>query len=220
MKLIDEMVAEHALIERVIGSYRTYLNQRIDGTCADTAPAAAYGRFFRLYAGDFHHAREEDVLFTALIEHVDLPGDRGPIAAVSAQHVAMAAVWTRLLALLEGPLADAASREQARALAVEHSHALWLHIDAENSVLFPESQARLIGAGVAELFGRSMTAAEEAARREGEMLLERFGPLDDNEVVRGEGCVVCSSYGVDCEGLEQEWWTDSEWEELDDRIGW
>lgn len=212
MRLIDEMIAEHELIERVLDSFRAYVQRRVEST-ADIRHAAAYGRFFRSYAGDFHHAREEDVLFLALVEHADLPKDRGPIAAISAQHVAMAAVLTRLLALLEGPLADEAARTEAQALAVEHSHALWRHIDAENSVLFPESGERLQRAGVTELDGRGPTPEEEAARREGEALLELFAPIDDNEVVRGEGCAVCPSYGVDCNGLEAEWWTEAEWEE-------
>jgi hypothetical protein len=32
--------------------------------------------------------------------------------------------------------------------------------------------------------------------------------------VRGDGCVICPSYGVTCEGLEREWWNAHEWDEF------
>jgi hypothetical protein len=37
--------------------------------------------------------------------------------------------------------------------------------------------------------------------------------------VRGEGCVVCPSYGDTCAGIEREWWNEWEWEELSERVG-
>ncbi len=44
------------------------------------------------------------------------------------------------------------------------AHHLWEHADKEDSVLFPESQQRLIRGGVADLEGRPPTPEEEAAR--------------------------------------------------------
>jgi hypothetical protein len=35
--------------------------------------------------------------------------------------------------------------------------------------------------------------------------------------VRGGGCVLCPSYGITCDGLEREWWTELEWEETWER---
>ena len=50
------------------------------------------------------------------------------------------------------------------------------------------------------------TAEEEAARDLGERLTERFPPLDDPEIVRGDGCIACSAFGETCGGIETEWW--------------
>ncbi|MEK7705268.1 MAG: hemerythrin domain-containing protein [Myxococcota bacterium] len=225
MRLIDDMQAEHVLIGHVLGSLRTYVHARAtlasdsESTAAPIADAEAFGRFFHLYAGAYHHAREEDVLFAALVREAGLPRERGPLFAIEKQHHAMATTLDRLLTLLGGSLSDTADRAQAQSLAIAYSHALWRHIDAENSVLFPESVERLLRVGVTELPGRSTTPEEDHARREGEALVQRYVPFDDPSAGRGEGCPSCPSFGVDCDGVEREWWSDSEWDELDDRVG-
>ena len=58
---------------------------------AATADAAAFLRFFRLFAGRYHHAREEDVLFPALVA-TEVPGDKGPLKILLEAHQAMARV--------------------------------------------------------------------------------------------------------------------------------
>jgi hypothetical protein len=40
----------------------------------------------------------------------------------------------------------------------------------------------------------------------------------DPEVHRGDGCVACPSFGTTCDGLEREWWTELEWEDMWDRM--
>ena len=65
MRLMEELEAEHRLIEAVAGSLRTFVHARIAGA-APAADGRRFVRFFRLYAGQFHHAREEDTLFAAL----------------------------------------------------------------------------------------------------------------------------------------------------------
>jgi hypothetical protein len=56
-----------------------------------------------------------------------------------------------------------------------------------------------------------------AAREAGRALLERYPPMHDATVLRGDGCMNCPSFGTTCEGLEVEWWTDLEWEEAWER---
>lgn len=217
MQLIEELRDEHALIERVVGSLRTFVAARLAGSGeADDGPR--FIRFFRLFAGHFHHAREEDTLFVALHERAELPRDRGPIAVMLGDHERMAAVLGRLEAALGVPLGDAAARERLESAAVEYSRSLWLHIDAENSVLFPEGQERLRRHGVYELASRPMTGEEHEARAVGEGLVERYPPSDDPGIIRGEGCVICPAFTKDCRGLEREWWTELEWEEFQDHL--
>src|SRR5512132_110513 len=162
MQLIDDLQAEHELIDRLVGSLRSYVDLRVRGE-GDRGDGARFMRFFRLFAGDFHHAKEEDTLFPALQQHLDLPAS-GPIAMLSDDHARLAAVLTEIEPLIGSGLGTEEDRDRLRRLAFDYSHAMWHHIDAENSVLFPESEARLKRNGVAELPSRAMTEPERAAK--------------------------------------------------------
>lgn len=212
MQLLEELQAEHSLIETVAGSLRTWAGQFSRGE-ASAADGREFLRFFRVWANDFHHAREEGVLFPALVKEVSLPTARGPIAIITKDHVEMAGLLRDLDAAIAG--GNTASVPE---LAKRYSHHLWHHIDAENSVLFPESEARLVARGVRELDNRLPSPDELDAKHVGEALLERFPPFNDTEVFRGDGCIMCPAYGSGCDGLEREWWTESEWEEIHERL--
>ena len=217
MKLLDELEAEHVLIDAAVGALRTYVRARVGGT-ATAADGPRFVAFFRVYAAQFHHAREEDTLFRALVEQASLPA-AGPIATLLDDHRRTGALLDRIESLVGlDPLTgdDAAALER---LAREYSHALWHHIDAENSVLFPESEARLRKCGVLELPSRPMTPDERGAYEIGQALVSAYPPLDDRTIVRGDGCVCCPALVDGCPGLEHAWWADAEWEELADHLG-
>lgn len=218
MQLLDDLRREHDLIDQVLGSLRTFVSACLAGQ-GDPVDGARFLTFFRHYAGTFHHDKEETLLFQALIEKAELPGGRGPIAALTAEHHHMAGLLEAMAGLLEGPLTAETDRARLRDLAVDYSWSLWRHIDAENSVMFPESEERLRRAFVHELPSRPMTAQEQAAREDGLALLAAYPPQPDLQVPRGDGCINCPSFGTTCEGLETEWWTESEWEERWDRMG-
>lgn len=215
MQLIRELRAEHDLIEAVAGSLRAYVRLRLRGE-GDPADGPRFVRFLRLYAGHFHHAREEDTLFAALTERAQLPAS-GPVETLVGDHQRIAKLLDEIDALLvrdvRGPAAV-----RLEAAAVEYSRSLWSHIDAENSVLFPEAEARLRKAGVRELSSRALTAEEEEARAVGQELVARYPPLHDPVAMRGDGCVCCPAMGESCRGLELEWWNEWEWAELEDHL--
>ena len=215
MQLIDELQAEHDVIDAVAGAFLAHVAAP-PGT-RHTEDTAAFLRFFRTYAGDFHHAREEAVLFVALQERAGLPGDRGPIAVMLADHARMAALLDRIEAVLHEP-DDEPGRARLREPATEYVHALWHHIDAENTVLFPECAPRLGRNGVKELPSRAPTADEASAKAAGEDLLRRYPPSRRDEIPRGDGCIMCPAFGVTCQGLEREWWNEWEWDEFEDRM--
>jgi hemerythrin-like domain-containing protein len=187
VQLIDDLRREHELIERVALSLLTFAKSPND------VDAALFVRFFRTYAGSWHHEREEELLTPALEAEASLPADRGPIAVLLADHAAMSAMLD--------DLADADT-------AARYAHALLQHIDVENSVFFPESERRLRN----ELASRSETEEELEARAIGEDLIRLYPPSIAADVVRGDGCVICPAYGDTCRGLEAEWWNEWEWE--------
>lgn len=216
MKLIDDLRAEHDLIERVVGSFRTYVEARLrgEGVAAD---GRSYVRFFRHFAGDFHHAKEEDTLFPALQAMADLPRS-GPIEVLTEDHRRLGAVLAEIGTLLGRDVLDVPDVARLKELAVEYSHGLWHHIDAENSVLLPESEGRLAKKGVRELPSREMSSVEAAARDAAGDLLRRYPPTHDPSIIRGDGCVSCRAFAGPCRGLEHEWWNEWEWEEFEDRV--
>jgi len=213
MTLIDELHAEHDVIEQVAGALLTYA--AASATVRSRDDGAAFLRFFRWYANRFHHAREEDTLFAALRDRAGLPADRGPIAAMIADHERMAELLAAFAAGLDlGADGDARLRE----CAIAYVHALWHHIDAENSVLFPECEPRLRRNGVTELASRPMTPDEGEALSAGQALVARYPPPPNPDVMRGDGCIMCPAFGVTCRGLELEWWNEWEWDEFEDRM--
>ena len=213
MKLIDTLRDEHVLIDQVLGSLRAYVGGLVDGT-ADPEDGRRFAAFFTVFAGHFHHDREERVFFEALVTEADLPRDRGPVRAVLDEHAEMGEWLCEIAPLLEhGPRSED-DGVRLRALATRYSQALWRHIDAEDSVLYPEGVERLARSGVHELPDRPMSDAEAAARDAGAALPLRYPPVEDAALTRGDGCFMCRAYGETCDGLEAEWWSETEWDEF------
>lgn len=106
MRLIAELRVEHDLIDACVGAFRTWIERYLAGAAgADDGPR--FVGFFRVYAAGFHHAREEDVLFRALVQSADLP-EAGPIAALREDHRRTGAVLARIEVLVSesSPLDD------------------------------------------------------------------------------------------------------------------
>lgn len=215
MGLIADLRAEHVVIERTLGALRTYVEARLAGR-GDPADAEAFLAFFRLWAGRYHHAREEDTLFPALVAHLPIRPDSGPVRSLFDQHAAMAKALEEMAPLL---VSSAGQGGRLLDLSTRYRRDLFAHIDAENSVLLPEAEARLRRAGAPALEGRPPDAAEKAARDGADRLASLYPPSVDPGAIRGEGCVICTSYGVSCEGLEREWWTEQEWDDFRERDG-
>lgn len=213
MKLIETLQDEHALIDQVLGSFRAYVDGLLDGT-ADAEDGRRFTAFFTEFAGRFHHDREERVLFEALVTEAELPRERGPVYALCRQHAEMEGWMNEMTPLLQqGPQSED-DRARLRSLATRYSQTLWRHIDAENSVMFTEGPERLRRSGIRELPDRAMTESEAAAREHAATLLDRYPPIEDDELARGDGCFMCPAYGETCDGLEAEWWSELEWDEF------
>ena len=216
MKLIDTLQSEHVLIDQMLGSLRAYVDELVGGS-ADPEDGRRFATFFTEFAGHFHHDREEGVLFNALVTDAELPRERGPVHALTLEHASMGEWLREMTPFLERRPQCEDDRERLRSLAVRYTQALWRHIDAENSVLYPESEERLRRYGTRELPDRSMSEVEAAAHESAAALLVRYPPVEDDALTRGEGCFMCSAYGETCDGLEAEWWTDLEWDEFRER---
>lgn len=130
----------------------------------------------------------------------------------------MAAILAGIEAILAREPLGGGDPAELREATRHYSHELWAHIDAENSVLLPESEERLRQNGVHELPCREPDEQERSAARTGEALVSIYPPMEP-DVIRGDGCVMCPAYGPRCGGVEREWWNDNEWDEFDEHIG-
>ena len=202
MRLFEEFRVEHLLVDRVAGSLIQFAERAAGGEVSEK-DIADFASFFRIFVAGYHHEREEQVLFPALVERAEVPADRGPLPAIAADH-------REALILVEKFAEAGHNPEKVAGAARRLAHHVWEHVDKEDSVLFPESSERLRRNGVTRFEGREPSADEVAARQIGEALTERFPPLDDPEIVRGDGCIACSAFGETCGGIETEWW--STWE--------
>jgi len=198
MLLLDELGQEHRLVDEVAGSLVRFSQKAAAGDI-EPSDVADFVRFFRVFVAGFHHQREEETLFPALVDRAEVPKDRGPLPAIAADHREA----VRFVDALEAASGDP---KRAAEVARRFAHHLWEHVDKEESVLLPEARERLRRNGLTRLEGREPTAEEQAAREVGEQLTERFPPFDDPDHVRGDGCVVCSAFGETCAGIETEWW--------------
>jgi hemerythrin-like domain-containing protein len=202
MRLLDELANEHRLVDDVAGSLVRFSQAAAAGE-VEPSDVADFVRFFRVFVAGFHHQREEETLFPALVDRTEVPADRGPLPAIAADH-------REAVLFVDALEAASEDRERAAEIARRFAHHPWEHVDKEESVLLPEARERLRRNGMTRLEGREPTAEELSAREVGEQLTDRFPPLDDPDHVRGDGCVVCSAFGETCAGIETEWWND--WE--------
>jgi hemerythrin-like domain-containing protein len=210
MQLLEELRAEHDLIERMLDSFRTAVNQFVR-TESGPQDLVRFVRFFRVYADQFHHSREEEVLFATLVNQLHLPGDRGPIAVLTDDHRQFKAWLDQIEQLITRQTLAPTDQIQLQAATEQYIAALQHHIDAENSVLFIEGEICLRDAGITELPSRSLTVAEQQVRFVAEELLQRYPPTSNVEVIRGDGCALCPAYQKTCDGYESEWPNASRW---------
>jgi len=199
MKIIDVLEQEHRLIDQVAGSLLRWARSGWQDASA-AVDRRDLIRFLRAFVLDHHHSVEE-VLFAALTDAAEVPANRGPLAVLRREHAAMAALVDDI---------KSSTPESAAVIARELAGELRQHLDKENSVLLRESQRRLVDGGLWELELPPVSEDTADLLALGEDLVRRLPPADDEDIVRGDGCIPCPAFAVDCRGIEAEWWSD--WE--------
>jgi hemerythrin-like domain-containing protein len=200
MRILEEIRQEHRLVEGIAGSLRFWAQRGADHPDA-AADRADLVRFLRAFLVR-HHFGNEEALFDALVEHGEVPGHRGPLAVLRREHEETARAVDRFESL------DA--QEDPAALAMKIAVELWQHMDKEESVLMPEAKRRLFDGGVRDVELPPAPQEIEEIRDLGHALVGRLPPMDDPDLIRGDGCIPCAAFGEECHGIESEWWSD--WE--------
>jgi hemerythrin-like domain-containing protein len=153
------MVEEHKLILRMIALLERNVEQLEAGRFADWQFFLDGVDFIRHYADRFHHAKEEDVLFKALIVN-GMPQQNSPVAAMLLAHDqgrafvrGMEQAAQRALAGGSAPVAEIA--ENARG----YINLLRDHIDKEDHILYPLAE-RVLPEGARPAMVEAYAAAE------------------------------------------------------------
>jgi hemerythrin-like domain-containing protein len=159
------LVAEHRLILRMLallaknapltaaGSYTNY-QFYLDGV-----------DFIRNYADRFHHAKEEDVLFAALVKN-GMPRENSPVAAMLMEHEQGRAYVRNMATAAQAALAGEPGLNGLIAKnAIGYLELLREHIAKEDDILYPLAE-RLIPEHMREEILANYAAAEATAGNE------------------------------------------------------
>ncbi len=133
MKSIDWLVAEHDMIERGLVVLEKIV-ARIESCQSVPADFPKWApQFFRQFADQCHHAKEEDLLFPLLKER-GIPEEGGPIGVMLQEHVLGRDCVRRMREASEAAEFDGPTFAVA---ANEFIPLLRQHIHKENNVLYP-----------------------------------------------------------------------------------
>ena len=145
LDITSALVAEHRLILRMLAilEKNALLTRRGEFTDYDFYEQAA--DFVRNYADRFHHAKEEDVLFEALVAN-GMPRENSPVAAMLMEHDHGRAYVKAMVEAVREALAGTPGSDEAIAVnALGYLELLRDHIAKEDEVLYPLAE-RLIPA--------------------------------------------------------------------------
>lgn len=201
-KSIEIMMREHKLIVGVLASLQALADKLAAGETVAREDVADFGRFFRDFADQCHHGKEEDRLFVQMVE-AGMPRDRGPIAVMLAEHDAGR---QEVRGLIEVGAGAGPLSESERARVVDYARRfvplLSIHIHKEDHILYPMAQETIPAPAFAALdqacedFDRQVRqqldvpGLEDLAAR----LMERYpaclGQLSDDH-----RCGACSAAG-------------------------
>ncbi|QEM68700.1 cation-binding protein [Geobacter sp. FeAm09] len=157
--ITQALVNEHRLILRMVALLERNARRTAAGAYDEWQFYLDGTDFIRTYADRFHHAKEEDVLFAALLEN-GMPREHSPVAAMLLEHDQ----GRRHVGAMEAAAKEAAAGNGGcAALVAEHALAyaelLRAHIAKEDGILYPLAE-RLIPARLKSSLIAGYAAAE------------------------------------------------------------
>lgn len=162
------LMEEHQLILRMITLLEHNSARMERGNFTEWKFFADALDFIRTFADSYHHAKEEDVLFSALVEN-GMPAQRSPIEAMHIEHE-QGRAHARAM---DGALQQIRAGETAQISALaQHARAyaglLREHIDKEDTILYPLAERVLpeeMRPAIVDGYMQAHTHAPEVAQR-------------------------------------------------------
>lgn len=145
---IDELMAEHRVIEQVLSALEAAADQEVAFSFYERAVD-----FIANFADGSHHDKEEGLLFPCL-EKAGMPHDGGPIAVMLHEHDVGRSCVARLRTAI-----SAGDRNAARSAAGDYADLLRQHIAKEDGVLYPMAR-RILPEAEMEVLATSFEGVE------------------------------------------------------------
>lgn len=137
------LVAEHRLIKRMLALLERHAPRTASGEYTNWQFYLDGVDFIRYYADRFHHAKEEDVLFEALVAN-GMPRQNSPVAAMLMEHdQGRAYVQTMEEAALKAKEGIPGQEQLIAASALAYATLLREHISREDEILYPLAERLL-----------------------------------------------------------------------------
>ncbi|MDA8412232.1 MAG: hemerythrin domain-containing protein [Desulfobacteraceae bacterium] len=135
--ITQALVAEHRLILRMIALLEKNAPHTAEGSYRNWQFYLDGIDFIRQYADRFHHAKEEDVLFKALVDN-GMPKEHSPVAAMLMEHD-QGRSFVRALeaAVHEAQTGRTDNYQTIAANALGYAALLRDHISKEDDILYP-----------------------------------------------------------------------------------
>ncbi len=196
---IHALMAEHRLIEEVLASLDGFATRVDYGGDTPRDAIARYAEFFAQYADRTHHGKEEDLLFSRMVQR-GVPASEGPVSIMLSEHVQGRACVEALrqIGRGQGPL-DSEERTTLRARSAEYVDLLRHHIDKEDRVLYPiairvlsEDDLTELGSRFEELEAKaSASGRSERLRELAREIMTAYPPA----WTTGTSCDACAGCG-------------------------
>ncbi|MFL5262317.1 MAG: hemerythrin domain-containing protein [Anaeromyxobacteraceae bacterium] len=181
MDAIETLMNDHRLIERAIDALVSFADEVRRKSTDDKAELGRFVTFIREFADAHHHAKEEDVLFAAMIE-AGFPRQGGPVAVMLFEHD-QGRAFVGQLADLAAQLAPWSADDRQRVAQAAQGYATLLraHIHKEDAILYPMAEQRLAPEALARV-SEACGALETARAASGD--LDRLHALAAELVAR------------------------------------
>ena len=155
------MIDEHRLILRMISLVEKNTERMLQGRFRDWQFFLDAVDFIRNYADRFHHAKEEDVLFVALVNN-GMPEKNSPIEAMHMEHDQGRALVRAMEDAAQRALLGESGRIPALAeSARSYAELLRGHIDKEDNILYPLAE-RVLSEAVRPALLEAYARSEES----------------------------------------------------------
>lgn len=210
--IIEDLEREHELIEQITGSMLYASHYATKHKWEDLQK---FLMLIKEFDRNIHHEKEEKILFVAFDE-VEIDINSKPLKFLREEHQGTEEFIVQAQKIIEEQDSDAMTK-----LVHQLCHDTWKHIDKENSVIFREARGRIRGKTLQKANDKLASYNQEHENQiktlwqQAQELIEKYPPIDElDDLIRSDGCLVCDNYGLGCQGIEYEWWSELEWEDF------